>query len=142
MTPTEQDLVRASFAELAGMPEVAGALFYERLFGEHPEFRPMFKHDMRAQGVKLVTMLALVVDNLHQPEEVLQALRELSLRHVEYGVKPADYDAVRDALIWMFEQALGDEFSAKAKSAWAACYDALAIEMKTAAAGREASGVR
>ena len=32
MNPAQQDLVRTTFARLALMPEVAGALFYERLF--------------------------------------------------------------------------------------------------------------
>ena len=67
MNATQQDLVRTTFAKLALMPEVAGALFYERLFAMNPNFRPLFKHDMRIQGAKLMTMLAMVVYNLHEP---------------------------------------------------------------------------
>ena len=66
MKPAQHELVRATFAKLAVMPEVAGALFYERLFAVNPSFRPMFKNDMRIQGVKLMTMLAMVVFNLHR----------------------------------------------------------------------------
>ncbi len=32
MNVTQQELVQATFARLAVMPEVAGALFYEHLF--------------------------------------------------------------------------------------------------------------
>jgi hypothetical protein len=49
----QQELVRTTFANPAVMPEVAGALFYERLFARNPSFRPLFKNDMRIQGVKL-----------------------------------------------------------------------------------------
>ena len=77
MTAEQQQLVRATFATVAMMPEVAGALFYDRLFAANPGFRPMFKHDMRVQGVKLMAMLAIVVYNLHQPGEVLTAIRDL-----------------------------------------------------------------
>jgi hypothetical protein len=56
----QQGLVRTTFARLAVMPEVAGALFYERLFATNPSFRPLFKSDMRIQGVKLMAMLAVV----------------------------------------------------------------------------------
>src|SRR5580693_3326108 len=49
----QQEVVRTTFASLAVMPEVAGALFYERLFTANPRFRPLFKNDMRIQGIKL-----------------------------------------------------------------------------------------
>lgn len=47
VSPSDRELMRASFAQVALMPDVAGALFYERLFTVNPEFRALFKHDMR-----------------------------------------------------------------------------------------------
>ncbi len=93
------------------MPEVAGALFYERLFATNPGFRPLFKNNMRIQGVKLMTMLAMVVYNLPEPDRVSPAIRDLAVRHVEYGVKLADYGALREALLWSLEQALGEDLT-------------------------------
>jgi hemoglobin-like flavoprotein len=128
----QQELVRTTFSQLAVMPEVAGALFYERLFTVNPNFRPLFKNDMRIQGVKLMTMLAMIVYNLHEPGRILTAVRDLAARHVEYGVKLADYDALREALLWTLEQALGEDFTPVAREAWTVCYDELASEMKAA----------
>ena len=133
MNASQQELVRTTFATLAVMPEVAGALFYERLFAANPSFRPLFKNDMRIQGVKLMTMLAMVVYNLPEPGQVLPAIRDLAVRHVEYGVKLADYDAMREALLWTLEQALGEDFGHSVRDAWTVCYDELADEMKAAA---------
>ncbi len=135
MNPAEQELVRTTFARLAVMPDVAGALFYERLFADHPNLQPLFKHDMRIQGVKLMTMLAMVVYNLHEPGQVLPAIRDLGVRHVGYGVKLSDYDALKEALLWTLEQALGEDFTPAVRDAWAVCYDELAGEMKAAASG-------
>jgi hemoglobin-like flavoprotein len=115
------------------MPEVAGALFYEQLFAANPSYRPMFGNDMRIQGVKLMTMLALLVYNLHQPDQVLPAIRDLGVRHVRYGVKAADYDALMEALLWTLEQSLGEDYTPAVREAWAVCYDELAGEMKAAA---------
>jgi len=129
----QQELVRTTFARLAVMPEVAGALFYERLFAISPSFRSLFENDMRVQGVKLMTMLAMVVYNLPEPGQVLPAIRDLAVRHVKYGVKLADYDAMREALLWTFEQALGEDFTPAVREAWTVCYDELAGEMKAAA---------
>ena len=131
MNAAQQELVRTTFARLAVMPEVAGALFYERLFAVNPSFRPLFKNDMRIQGVKLMTMLAMVV--LPEPGQVLPAIRDLAVRHVEYGVKLADYDALREALLWTLEQVLGEDFTPAVGDAWTVCYDELAGEMKAAA---------
>ena len=133
MTPSQQELVRATFARIATMPEVAGALFYDRLFAANPSFRAMFKHDMRVQGVKLMTMLAMVVYNLHQPGQVLQAVRDLGVRHVGYGVKPEDYSALGEALLWTLKQALGEGFTPEVQEAWSTCYRELADEMTAAA---------
>ncbi len=49
------------------------------------------------------------------------------------GVKLADYDAMREALLWILEQALGEDFTPAARDAWTVCYDELAGEMKVAA---------
>jgi len=133
--PARQELVQTTFARLAVMPEVAGALFYERLFTVNPGFRPLFKNDMRIQGVKLMTMLAIIVYNLHQPGQVLSAIRDLGQRHVAYGVKLADYDALADALMWTLEQVLAEDFTPAVRDAWAVCYQEVAGEMTAAAGG-------
>lgn len=133
MTAAQQRLVRSAFARLAVMPEAAGALFYERLFAVNPGFRPLFKDDMRVQAVKLMTMLAVVVYNLPEPGRVLPAIRDLAVRHVGYGVKLADYDALREALLWTLEQVLGKDFKPSVRKAWTVCYDEIAHEMKAAA---------
>ena len=134
MNAAQRQLVQTTFAKLAVMPEVAGALFYERLFTTNPSFRPLFKNDMRVQVGRLMTMLAMVVYNLHQPGQVLPAIHELAVRHTTYGVKLADYDALREALLWTLEQVLGEDLTPAVREAWAACYDELADEMKRAAA--------
>jgi len=130
---TQQGLVQTTFARLAVMPEVIGALFYERLFVTNPNFRSLFKDDMRIQGVKLMTMLAMVVYNLPERRQVSPAIHDLAIRHVKYGVKSAYYDAMREALLWTLEQALAEDLTPDVREAWTVCYDDLAGEMKAAA---------
>ena len=133
MNAAQQELVRTTFARLAVMPEVAGALFYERLFAAKPSLRSLFKNEMRIQGVKLMAMLAMIVYNLPEPGKILPAIHDLAVRHVEYGVKLADYDRLLEALLWTLEQALGEDFTPTVREAWTVCYDELAGEMKAAA---------
>ena len=87
---------------------------------------------MRIQGLKLMSMLAMVVYNLPEPGRILPAIRDLAVRHVGYGVKLTDYHALGEALLWTLEQALGEDFTPAVREAWTLCYEELATEMKAA----------
>jgi nitric oxide dioxygenase len=47
--------------------------------------RPLFKNDMRVQGVKLMSMLDMIVYNLPESDQVLPAIRDLAVRHAGPG---------------------------------------------------------
>src|SRR4029453_8252899 len=66
MTPDQITRVESSFGKLAPISATAGTLFYRRRFEWDPGLRPMFTGDLSAQSRKLMAMIALVVDNLHQ----------------------------------------------------------------------------
>jgi nitric oxide dioxygenase len=85
----------------------AAALFYWRLFEIAPAVKPLFRGDMTEQGCKLMATLDVVVNSLGNLEAVLPAASALAKRHVDYGVKAADYTPVGAALLWTLEQGLG-----------------------------------
>ncbi|MBT6220193.1 MAG: hypothetical protein HOJ67_14700 [Rhodospirillaceae bacterium] len=80
MTPEQIDLVQQSFKSVVPIKEVAADLFYNRLFEIDPQIRPMFSGDMVEQGNKLMISLALVVNGLKQPENILSAVQDLGLK--------------------------------------------------------------
>ena len=133
MDQEQQHLVRASFAKVAPIADTAAAMFYDRLFATDPTLRPLFKGDMVVQGRLLMTMIETAVENVHQLDQILPAVRDLGWRHAGYGVKAADYDTVAGALLGALEQALGPEFTPAVRDAWVAYYQTLAGEMKAAA---------
>jgi hypothetical protein len=47
----------------------------------------MFPSDLSGQKVKLIAMLATAVNNLHQLDIILPAVRDLGSRHQGYGVQ-------------------------------------------------------
>jgi nitric oxide dioxygenase len=93
----------------------------------------MFKGDIGEQKRKLMGALALVVAGLHQPEQILGAVRQLGQRHATYGVQPGHYETVGVALLWTLEQGLGERFTPAVKDAWAAAYGLVAATMQAAA---------
>jgi hemoglobin-like flavoprotein len=141
-TPDQNEiaLVQASFAKVVPVGEQVAQRFYARLFELAPEVKPLFKNDLHAQGRKLMTTLALITGTLRCIDTVLPAIKLLAVNHVKYGVRPAHYRVVGEALLWTLEQALGpDEFSPETKAAWASTYALLSDTMIAAAYGEQAA---
>lgn len=136
MTGEQQDLVRRTFAQVEPIAEIAADLFYNRLFEIDPTLRPMFTGDMKEQGRKLMSMLAMIVHGLDRFESVRPSIEHLGRRHVEYAVSSSHYETVGTALIWTLEQGLGESFTEEVRDAWIAAYRAIAGIMTGAAERR------
>ncbi|ESQ87194.1 hypothetical protein ABAC460_20700 [Asticcacaulis sp. AC460] len=133
MTPAQIRLVQASHAEVVTLGATAAEVFYTHLFVLDPSLKPMFRSDLAAQGKKLLQALNFVATQLHQPERILPAVRELGLRHVAYGVQPEHYVTVGAALIATLAQALGERFDLATRQAWTEAYGLLSSTMIDAA---------
>jgi len=139
MTPDQVKAIQESFAKVAPISEQAAALFYARLFEIDPALKPLFHGDMKDQGRKLMATLAVVVNNLNNLGAVLPAASALAKRHVTYGVKPAHYTPVGEALLWTLQQGLGASWTPELAAAWAAAYGVLSEYMIAEAYGRSAA---
>lgn len=133
MTDEQIKLVKTSFGKVERVAEEAAVLFYARLFELNPGLQPLFKNDIREQGLKLMQMLKLAVNGLDDIDALIPAVRALGARHAAYGVEDNHYDAVATALLWTLEHALKADFTPETKSAWAEVYNLLAQTMKDAA---------
>ena len=138
MTPETVKAVRRSFLKVAPIADEAAAMFYERLFEIAPEVRPLFKADLSDQGRKLMKTLGFAVASLDDLDRLVPALENLGQAHDGYGVEPAHYDSVGEALLWTLEQGLGDEFTPEIKAAWTEVYGVVADVMKSAAEAKAA----
>lgn len=132
-------LVQRSFARVAADPPAVARTFYARLFELDVSTRPLFTSDLAAQGAKLTTMLALVVNGLDHLEALIPAVEALARRHVGYGVVDRHYASVGAALLRTLEQALGDDFTPDVRAAWIEAYSILSTTMMSAARAAEAS---
>ncbi len=133
MAPQQKDLVQQSFALVAPIAETAAELFYARLFELDPTLRLLFSGDIVEQGRKLMQMLSVAVRGLDNLEALVPAVYALGRRHSGYGVRPAHYETVADALLWTLERGLGDAFTLEVRAAWATVYWLLADTMQAGA---------
>ena len=82
MSPDQIALVQKSFRKVLPMRAAAARMFYERLFAIEPATRALFKHDIEAQGAKLMQALGMVVGALAHLDTVLDDMRSLGRRQL------------------------------------------------------------
>jgi hemoglobin-like flavoprotein len=135
MTPTEIELIRASWAAVEPIADTAAGLFYGRLFELDPAIERLFRRtDMAGQRKILMQTLTVVVKSLDKLDQIVPAVQALGRRHAGYGVRESHYATVGAALLWTLEQGLGDAFTDDVRAAWTTAYGTLATVMIEAAA--------
>lgn len=130
MTTEQIRLVKKTWKAFRGIsPATVGDLFYSKLFSDNPALRKMFPSDMEQQYQKLIDMLNAVVIRLDKLDELNEEIAAMAQRHVEYGVRPAHYKLVGNALLWTLQKGLGKDWTEEVKNAWSNCYKILADTM-------------
>lgn len=134
MTPQQVQVVKNSWKIFQDInPVLVGEVFYGKLFMSYPRLKPMFTLPIELQSKKLVEMLSIIVGRLDRPQEMLNEVRQLSIRHISYGVKPEHYKAVGEALLWTLKKGLGKDWTDEVEEGWSNCYKMLAETMIEAA---------
>lgn len=122
----QTELLTTSFDLLKEQQEEFSNCFYENLFSDYPQVKPLFAHtDMQEQPKKLFASLVLVVNNLTKPDALVPALKGLGTRHIKYGALPEHYPAVGSTLIKAMSISLKDSWTEDMATAWADAYSAI-----------------
>ena len=134
MTKEEINLVKQSWKTIRAVnPQLVGDVFYTKLFFDAPGLKPLFTQSIDSQSEKLVGMLNIIVARLEYIDLLKKDVQALALRHKAYGVRPAHYALVGNALLWTLEKAFGIEWNEPLAKAWLKCYTSLATIMMLAA---------
>lgn len=140
MTEEQIVLVRRSWKMFRGVdPSIVGDTFYSKLFSDAPAVRRMFPSRMDDQYKKLMDMLSTIVARLDRINEMKGEIAAMGRRHANYGVKPAHYQLVGQALLWTLEQGLGRDWTPELASAWENCYRMISDAMINASLEMEGS---
>lgn len=129
------ELLQSSFALVAPSADELADYFYDRLFSDFPAVVPLFDGvEMSDQKKKLLASLKLVVENLRRPDVLAPALKDMGLRHVDYGAQEAHYPAVGQTLLKSLAHVAGDAWNPELTEAWAEAYSVVADLMLAGAA--------
>jgi hemoglobin-like flavoprotein len=104
--------------------------FYQRLFTDHPEAKPLFhRSSPGAQNKMFAQKLTAIVDHIDEPAWLQRELSTLAANHVSYGVTPQMYPWVGEALVATLAEACGESWSPAAEQAWRSAYASLVTAM-------------
>jgi len=104
--------------------------FYGQLFDRYPSVRPLFENTPRdAQEKKFLAALKMVINNLRDPDALMDALMVLGERHKQYGVLPEHYAAVASTLLDVLKEFIGDMWTRKVHYAWSDALETVAATM-------------
>ncbi|MGD8641484.1 MAG: globin domain-containing protein, partial [Gammaproteobacteria bacterium] len=107
--------------------------FYKELFSRYPDVKPMFANvSIEDQQRKLLSALKLVINNLRDPDNLNNTLRELGKRHREYGAEDAHYSAVTETLLEVMKEVAGDQWTPEVNQAWSDALKAVSKTMQSA----------
>jgi methyl-accepting chemotaxis protein len=112
------------------------ASFYEQLFVEYPEVRPMFPADLGDQPEKLLKAIIALVTHYEKPDALLPALTAMGRKHNDYGVRIDHYSAVGLTLLSTLRRFAAEAWTPAYEGAWLRAYTFAAGVMMQAGASR------
>lgn len=115
-------LIRETFELLRSRLEPASVNFYNALFRRAPHLRKLFRDDLAGQGMKFMTTLGFVIENINRTEMLTERLSDLGQVHAIMGIRAADFEPMGEALMDTFREELGEAFTPEAEAAWRAAY--------------------
>lgn len=125
-----QQLLQESLDLLAPIEDKLTDEFYQRLFKNYPEVKPLFADvDWSQQGKKLMTAIKLVVKNVDKPDVLAPVLSNMGKKHQAYGVLPAHYPMVAESLLAVMGELAGDVWTDELKNAWTSAVTIVAESM-------------
>jgi hemoglobin-like flavoprotein len=131
----DHQLLNESLQLIAPIADDVIASFYERLFQDYPQVRPMFPATMDLQQERLLKAIIALVTHYDRPEQLVPALTAMGRRHGGYGVEDAQYEAVGSTLITTLSSYAGPAWTAELEGAWVRAYTFAATTMMRAGAG-------
>jgi hemoglobin-like flavoprotein len=129
------ELLRSSFALVVEREPQVTSRFYDVLFKNYPQVKPLFSPNGRDQQERMLRdALVAVVDHLEDAPWLETQLKALGQKHVGYGVTPEMYGWVGASLLETLESVAGEAWTPELAKAWADAYGAIAGLMQSPSA--------
>ncbi|MFR4352372.1 MAG: globin domain-containing protein [Roseburia sp.] len=123
------DLVKSTVPALKEHGLEITTTFYQTMFENNPEVKPMFDMARQASGEqpKALAMTVLAAaENIDNLSALLPAVKKIGEKHCNVNVKPEHYPIVGKNLLIAIKKVLGDAATDEVIAAWGKAYEAIA----------------
>ena len=128
----EKSIIRRQWKVLSLDMKGTGSTIFLRIFEEHPEIKQLFSYTnvgdellpkssrLSTHAYRFMQVIGTVVDNIDEIEvKVAGALLALGKQHIHFtGFKPLYIQAFYDAILHVWKEVLGVEFTLECAIAW------------------------
>ena len=122
LTENQIQLVTESFAGIAPKGAAFVARFFQRLFNDYPETKPICASNPHVRQKKLLGALVIVVEHLSQPREMHSALQQWGVGQSEYSAVLEHHQAAGRTLLRTLEEFCGDLWGSELQQAWSTAF--------------------
>ncbi len=124
-------LLKRSFQPILSIADDFVDHFYEVLLSEHSELRKLFSvESFSIQKMALAESLAFIVENIENTKKLEIYLKNMGMRHIEYGAKTEHLEWVGKALIGTLAYFYSDNWTQELQDTWMATYQLVSNLMK------------
>jgi methyl-accepting chemotaxis protein len=125
-------LLQESLGLVAPVADELVRAFYDQLFHDYPQVRPMFPAVMDLQRERLLKAIIALVTHYDRPEQLMPALTAMGRNHTGYGVRLEHYSAVGATLLATLSTFAGSAWTPEVEGAWTRAYTFAAGAMMNA----------
>ena len=122
LTEKQIKIIRESHQRILPEVERISDRFYADLCGRVPEARGLFRGDVSEQGMRFMSAIGVIVENLDSPEAMDREVEKLVAGHAAFNIKPSWFREMQESLIDTFAHALGARFTNEVELAWRAVF--------------------
>ena len=131
--------VQRTWELVAANLEANGVAFFKEIFTLAPEALSLFSFKdepnlfesakLKTHATKVMSTVGVAVAGLVDVGKLVPVLKGLGAKHVGYGVLPAHYEVVGQALLNTLEKGLGELWTPEVRAAWSSVYGVVSSTM-------------
>lgn len=110
--------IKSSFPLIFNHKSEIAARFYDRLFRDVPDVRPLFRADMSSQKEMLATVLTILAKASFEQHKVEEIVVRLARSHSALGISAAQFRLGEVALSEAVAEVVGDKMEPDILAAW------------------------
>lgn len=129
LTQEEIQTIRETVPLLKEKGQTITAVFYKRLFEQHPELKNVFNQTNQNKGLQssaLAMAVLAAAENIQDLSPIVPAIMPVVYKHCALQVKPEQYAVVGENLIWAIEEVTGLKDEDPVIQTWVKAYGEIA----------------